>query len=84
MRPGNSNIHKMPSAGQTPSPIPRDDYTIHRRGRFWAVLDTSGALVCITVYKCGAEEVVRRLIFRRRSLARVIGEPSSRSAARTG
>jgi YD repeat-containing protein len=31
------------------------------RTRFWAVYDEAGALVCITVYKKGALEVVRRL-----------------------
>lgn len=36
-------------------------YTISRRGRFWEVCDEAGTLVCITVYKCGAREVVRRL-----------------------
>jgi hypothetical protein len=36
-------------------------YTIGRRNRFWEVLDSSGELVCLTVYKRGADEVVRRL-----------------------
>jgi hypothetical protein len=36
-------------------------YSIRRRGRFWEVLDPMRALVCITVYKRGAQEVVRRL-----------------------
>jgi hypothetical protein len=36
-------------------------YVIGRRGRFWEVLDASGTLVCLTVYKRGAVEVVRRL-----------------------
>lgn len=36
-------------------------YTIQRRGRFWEVLDPAGVLVCLTVYKRGAREVVRRL-----------------------
>jgi hypothetical protein len=40
--------------------IPRH-YTIGRRGRFWAVFDVMGELVCMTVYKRGADEVVRRL-----------------------
>jgi len=34
---------------------------IVRRGRFWAVHDPHGQLVCVTVYKKGAAEVVRRL-----------------------
>jgi hypothetical protein len=37
------------------------DYTIHRRGRFWEIFDANGDLVCLTVYKRGAKEVVRRL-----------------------
>lgn len=32
-----------------------------RRGRFWEVRDPVDELVCITVYKKGAAEVVRRL-----------------------
>jgi hypothetical protein len=31
------------------------------KSRFWAVVDPTGELVCVTVYKRGAEEVVRRL-----------------------
>ena len=38
-------------------------YTVARYGksRYWAVVDAAGALVCVTVYRRGAEEVVRRL-----------------------
>jgi len=36
-------------------------YTITRRHRHWEVRDSAGELVCLTVYKRGAEEVVRRL-----------------------
>ena len=36
-------------------------YTIVRHHRYWEVRDPTGQLVCLTVYKCGAEEVVRRL-----------------------
>lgn len=35
--------------------------TIARYGRHWAVRDSTGALVCLTVYKRGAKEVVQRL-----------------------
>ena len=35
---------------------------ITRYGRFWAVYDGENALVCICVYKKGAEEVLRRLV----------------------
>ena len=30
-------------------------------GRFWAIYATDGTLICVTVYKKGALEVVRRL-----------------------
>lgn len=33
----------------------------YKGGRFWAVYDEEGELVCITVYKKGAQEVTRRL-----------------------
>lgn len=36
-------------------------FIIRRRNRFWEVVDPAGDLVCITVYKRGAMEVVRRL-----------------------
>ncbi len=38
-------------------------YTVQRREgtRWWEVRDPAGALVCLTVYKRGAKEVVRRL-----------------------
>lgn len=32
-----------------------------KHGRFWAVTDAAGGLVCITVYKRGAAEAVRSL-----------------------
>jgi hypothetical protein len=32
-----------------------------KRGRFWAVTDAAGRLVCLAVYKKGAQEVLRRL-----------------------
>lgn len=39
----------------------RDVYTITRCARHWEVRDPEGELVCLTVYKRGAQEVVRRL-----------------------
>ena len=36
-------------------------YTIRRHGRNWTVKDPADQLVCITVYRKGALEVVRRL-----------------------
>ena len=35
--------------------------TIAKHERYWKVIDTDGALICMTVYKRGALEVVRRL-----------------------
>jgi len=36
--------------------------TIERyKGRFWALRDSDGALICLCVYRKGAEEVLRRL-----------------------
>jgi hypothetical protein len=36
-------------------------FQIARRGRFWEVRDAAGDLICLTAYKKGAVEVVRRL-----------------------
>jgi len=35
--------------------------TRYGRTRFWAVWDADGELICVTVYRKGAEEVLRRL-----------------------
>jgi hypothetical protein len=35
--------------------------TIRKYGGYWAVIDAEGTLVCLCVYREGAEEVVRRL-----------------------
>jgi len=35
--------------------------SIRRKGRYWEVLDDDQTLVCLTVYRKGACEVVRRL-----------------------
>lgn len=45
---------------------PRDEYVsnfvIRKHGdKYFAVYDPAGALVCVTLYRCGAREVVRRL-----------------------
>ena len=37
--------------------------------RYWAVLDTDGTLICLCVYRKGAEEVVRRLQAREKAEA---------------
>ena len=36
-------------------------YTIRKHSRSWKVIDPRGQLVCITLYKKGAKEVIRRL-----------------------
>lgn len=52
---------KMPPA--SPAVATRPGYTIQKqqKSRLWEVIDPSGQLVCLTVYKRGAVEVVRRL-----------------------
>jgi len=41
----------------------RPEYTMQKRvgTRFWEVLDPTGKLVCLTVYRRGARELLRRL-----------------------
>ena len=34
---------------------------IEKRGRYWAVCADDGELICLAVYKKGAQEVLRRL-----------------------
>lgn len=34
---------------------------IRKYGRYWAVYDAAGALICVCLYKKGAQEVLRRL-----------------------
>ena len=33
----------------------------YRKTRYWAVIDANGTLVCLCVYRKGAQEVVKRL-----------------------
>jgi YD repeat-containing protein len=33
----------------------------YRQGRYWAAYDAEGRLICVTLYRKGAQEVVRRL-----------------------
>lgn len=42
---------------------------IARYGRFWAVYEGENELVCLCVYKKGAEEVLKRLASREESLS---------------
>ena len=48
--------HDTPTLTQPPA-----GYTIIKHYRSWKVLDPQGELVCLTLYRRGAEEVVRRL-----------------------
>lgn len=50
------------SAEITPAAEPQP-YTIAKqtKGRWWEVRDAAGELVCLTVYRRGAREVMRRL-----------------------
>jgi hypothetical protein len=57
-------IFRIAGAGQQHRGIVRIhiiSLTIRKKDRNWAVLDPQGQLVCLTVYKRGAVEVVRRL-----------------------
>jgi hypothetical protein len=53
---------QQPTA-QVPASEPQPSYTIEKekKSRWWKVLDPAGELVCLTVYRKGAREVVRRL-----------------------
>ena len=43
-----------------------EEYSMKKHGyRHWKVVDGNGDLVCITLYKKGAAEVIRRLTLRR-------------------
>ena len=46
--------------------IRAEEYSLHKHGRRnWKVVDGNGDLVCVTLYKKGAKEVIRRLYGRR-------------------
>jgi hypothetical protein len=54
----------MASKKKSAEPAPQQTgYTVKKRSGYcdWMVIDPQGELVCLTVYKRGAEEVVRRL-----------------------
>ena len=50
---------ELANIGPTPAAPARHHF--EKRGRFWSVVDPVGTLVCVTVYKRGAQEVIRRL-----------------------
>lgn len=52
-------------SGATPPTTTEENagYRVEKREgtRWWKVLDPAGELVCLTVFRCGAREVARRL-----------------------
>jgi hypothetical protein len=50
-----------PVQDEAQPPIPLYVFRKRRNTRWWEVLDPHGELVCLTVYRKGAREVVRRL-----------------------
>jgi hypothetical protein len=48
-------------SAEPPAPPAPGTWIIRKRHRDWMVIDPAGQLVCLTVYRRGAEEVVRRL-----------------------
>jgi len=56
---GKTDSTPSPSALQ--GPPASGAYVIRKHGRAFAVYDPAGILVCLTVYRKGALEVVRRL-----------------------
>jgi len=51
-------------------------FEVRRYGRHWEVRDATGELVCLTVYRRGAAEVIRRLRLSQESV-----DPSSSTQA---
>jgi hypothetical protein len=56
-----SNVNQGQGTRSAPSPWGAHAMTIKRYGRYWAVYASDGALICVCVYRKGAQEVVRRL-----------------------
>lgn len=52
---------RIQKSTEPPPPPVTGEWIIQKRHRDWLVIDPAGELVCITVYKRGAMEVVRRL-----------------------
>ncbi len=55
-------------------------YAVTRRNRYWEVRDPDGELVCLAVYKRGADEVVRRMIHLHAAAGPVTCSPTLRNA----
>lgn len=47
-----------------------------KHGRYWAVYDDDGGLICIAAYRKGARELIRKLM-----LARTVNFPAISAAA---
>ncbi|MGH7527469.1 MAG: hypothetical protein ACREMX_12295 [Gemmatimonadales bacterium] len=56
-----SVLPRVPRHKLALTPAQSSGFTIHKHKRFWQVTDADGQLVCLTVYRRGAKEVVRRL-----------------------
>jgi hypothetical protein len=54
-------LQRVPSRRRPSTSSQPKSFTIHKYKRFWQVTDADGQLVCLTVYRRGAKEVVRRL-----------------------
>jgi hypothetical protein len=61
--------------------ISDESVTISKRGRFWAVHDEAGELICICVYKRGALEVARRLALEPQFSRRLSARGSAQASA---
>ena len=56
----------------------------YKQTRFWAVYDNAGVLICVCVYRKGAEEVKRRLGRRKGIPNREAGTQADRAASEAG
>lgn len=68
-------------ATKPPKVLTVGNMTVRKRHRDWEVIDEAGTLVCITVYKCGALEVARRLQSRSTVKERKSGTKPSRQGS---
>ena len=60
---GESDMHYSYPQVQARGHVANDfaPFEVRRYGRYWEVRDAAGQLVCLTVYRRGAAEVIRRL-----------------------
>ena len=57
----NMSFNYSQSRSQRTVPSDFAPFQVRRYGRHWEVRDAAGELVCLTVYRRGAAEVIRRL-----------------------